>query len=111
MAVRPTPEETTNHGLSQGGDTAGALRPLEEDKEEEDSGMALEEDPARGEEGLEEEEEEEGEEVKVRKAPKGPTKRERERGTRGDAHTVPRLVQPLCQRQGPKPASQERRRR
>ena len=92
MAVRPTPEETANHGLSRGGDTAGALRPLEEEKEEEDPGIALEEDPARGlrpggasterqrgsEEGLEEEEEEEGEEVKVRRAPKGPTKRERE---------------------------------
>ena len=70
MAARSTPEETTNHGLSQGGDTAGALRPLEEGREEEDSGMALEEDPASGlrpggagtemqrgsEEGLEEEE-------------------------------------------------------
>ena len=78
MAISPTPEEAANHGLSRGGDTAGALRPLEEEKEEEDSGMALEGDPTRGlqpggagterqrgsEEGLGKDGEEEGEKLR-----------------------------------------------
>ena len=63
QAVSPTRTQAAHHGLSQCGDTAEdeQLRPMQEEIDED----------------KDEEEQEEAEQVRLRKAPRGPTKRER----------------------------------